>query len=174
MANITFIGDVDLGLSFEQIAEIPEDVVKEMVMAGAAITVEAQKAKLKELNIYDSNARAKQHLIDSVTAFYKQGRGGNDGPGRYAVVYPAGKRGVRKRKKITKVYKRSKSGRTYTFGGDIVDVTQAEVAFIHEYGAPRRGIPAKAWMQQANEGCANKVVEAELKVYDEFLRSKNL
>lgn len=174
MANISFIGDAELGLSFEEIAEIPEEVVKEMVMAGAEITVQAQKAKLRELNIYDGNSRAKQHLIDSVRAFYKQGRGGKDGPGRYAVVYPAGKRGVRERKRITKVYKRSKSGRTYTFGGDIVDVTQAEVAFIHEYGAPKRGIPAKAWMQQANEGCANAVVEAELTVYDRFLKSKNL
>lgn len=53
-------------------------------------------------------------------------------------------------------------------------VRNAEVGFIHEYGAPGRHIPAKNWMKTANENCADKATDAALKVYDEFLKSKNL
>ena len=53
-------------------------------------------------------------------------------------------------------------------------VRNAEVGFIHEYGAPGRHIPAKNWMKAANEGCADKATDAAFEVYDKFLKSKNL
>lgn len=174
MASFEVVGDVKLGLSLAEIAEIPDAVMEEMVMAGAEITKAAHKAKLRELKLYDSDSRAKQHLVDSVTAFKKVGRDENGRRRIHAVVYPAGKRGTRKRRKVTKVYKNSKSGREYTFGGDTKDVTQAEVAFIHHYGAPKRHIPATKWMDKANDSCADAVASAELAVYDRFLESKNL
>ena len=59
-------------------------------------------------------------------------------------------------------------------GVRINGVRNAEVGFIHEYGAKGKHIPAKNWMQQANESCADKAVEAAREVYDEFLKSKNL
>ena len=75
-------------------------------------------------------------------------KNGSDGFRSQAVVYPGGKR---------------KNG-----------VRNAEVGFIHHYGAPKRRIPATRWMDKANDSCADDVVAAELAVYDEFLKSKNL
>ena len=75
-------------------------------------------------------------------------KSGSGGFKAQAVVYPGGKR---------------KNG-----------VRNAEVGFIRHYGAPKRGIRATLWMDKANESCADAVAEAELKVYDEFLKSKNL
>ena len=53
-------------------------------------------------------------------------------------------------------------------------VRNAEVGFIHEYGASGRHIPAKNWMRLANEACADETTEAAREVYDKFLQSKNL
>ena len=53
-------------------------------------------------------------------------------------------------------------------------VRNAEVGYIHEYGAPGRHIPAKNWMQNANEGCADETTQAAAEVYDNYLKSKNL
>lgn len=71
-----------------------------------------------------------------------------DASGRYVDVYPQGTR---------------KNG-----------VRNAEVGFIHEYGAPGRHISAKNWMKQANEGAADEANDAAAEVYDNFLKSKNL
>lgn len=70
------------------------------------------------------------------------------GAGRYLEVYPQGIR---------------KNG-----------VRNAEVGFIHEYGAPGRHIPAKHWAYNANEGCAEETTEAAREVYNNYLDSKNL
>lgn len=45
----------------------------------------------------------------------------------------------------------------------------AEVGFILEYGAPKRGIPASGWMKNANEECSEEAVEAAADVYNKFL-----
>lgn len=36
----------------------------------------------------------------------------------------------------------------------------AEIAFVNECGAPKRGIAARHWIRDANERCADKAVEA--------------
>lgn len=89
-------------------------------------------------------------LIDTGQLFNSVGKDAvkRGGAGRYIEVYPQGKR---------------KNG-----------VRNAEVGFIHEYGAPGRKIPAKNWMQQANESCSERTTEAARKVYDEYLKTKNL
>ena len=53
-------------------------------------------------------------------------------------------------------------------------VRNAEVAFIHEYGAPKRGIPAKAWIRQAVETSSKQTTAAAAEVYNQFLNSRNL
>lgn len=50
----------------------------------------------------------------------------------------------------------------------------AAVAYINEYGAPKRGIPARPFIRTANELAADSAAEASAAKYDEFLRSKNL
>ena len=48
----------------------------------------------------------------------------------------------------------------------------AEVAFVNEYG--KRGQPPRPFIKAANEECADEAVEAATRVYDNFLKSKNL
>ena len=141
MASFDFSSFEGLALSMHEIAEIPEDILAEMTMAGAEVAAEAQKVTVRRLNLKDTG-----QLERSIKSHLKQSRSG--GFSTHAVVYPAGKR---------------KNG-----------VRTAEVGFIHEYGAPKRRIPAKQWMRTANESCADAVAAAELSVYDRFLESKNL
>lgn len=50
----------------------------------------------------------------------------------------------------------------------------AEVGFIHEFGAPGRHIRASGWMESANEKCAEEAVEAAAEVYNQLLDRNNL
>lgn len=50
----------------------------------------------------------------------------------------------------------------------------AAVAFINEYGVPRRKIPPRPFIATANEKAADPAVAEAEKIYDEFLKSKNL
>ncbi len=57
----------------------------------------------------------------------------------------------------------------------------AEIGFIHEYGAPHRkakqgkgGIKASKWIKNANEKCEAEAVERAVEVYDTYLKTKNL
>lgn len=50
----------------------------------------------------------------------------------------------------------------------------ATVAFVNEYGVPRRGIPPRPFIATANEKAADPAVAEAEKIYDEFLKSKNL
>lgn len=50
----------------------------------------------------------------------------------------------------------------------------ATVAFINEYGVPSRKIPPRPFIATANEKAADPAVAEAEKIYDEFLKSKNL
>lgn len=50
----------------------------------------------------------------------------------------------------------------------------ATVAFVNEYGVPRRGIHARPFIATANAAAADPAVAAAEQIYDEFLKSKNL
>lgn len=48
-------------------------------------------------------------------------------------------------------------------------VRNAEVGFIHEFGAKKKKIKASKWMESANEKCATEAVNAAEAVYHGFL-----
>lgn len=169
MAQFNATGLKELGLSFQQIAEIPDDVAYDMLMAASSVVVDAQKKSLRTLGLVNTGK-----LLNSIQAYKRRDYRRPKDDQRYVIVHPDGKRGQRKRRLVTKAYKRSKHDRTYTYGGNVVDVTNSEVAFIHEFGAPKKNIPASQWMTKANESCAAETVAAELAVYDRWLKSKNL
>ena len=83
-----------------------------------------------------------------VTSLVKRVKVGKDGRPFY-MVYPTGKR------------------REDTGGG-----TNNLVGLVHEFGDAKRGIPAKQWARTAIEKCADDVLAAELKVYDEYLKNR--
>lgn len=141
-------------LSMAAIEEIPDPVVAEMLEQGALVAMRAQQEQIRILNLVDS-----VQLFKSLRAFPKVDKNGH----RYTLIYPYGKRHNPKRKKLA--YNRKKK-KYY-----VVNMNNNDVGFIHEFGAPIRGIPAKQWMQTANEKAADAIVEAEFKKYDEWLSS---
>lgn len=158
----------NLILSYDELAEIPTSVVDNMLTAGAAVLVKAYKSKIKK--IFEQHSGK---FLESVRFFSKLGSA-KTGWKRYAVVYPYGDHGRYHRKKVVKYYKRSKHGRTYEVGGDEKIVTNNDIGFVLEFGSRTRNIRAQHWMRDANEECADKVTDAELAVYDDWLKSKNL
>lgn len=168
MARYNAKGIENLELSMREFAEIPDDVIEEMLEAGGYVVKTAQRRKILALGLVDSGK-----LRDSIKVVKKAGSVSN-GWKRFVLVYPAGTHGSYRRRSVTKAYKRSRSGRTYTVGGDIRKTTNSEVGFIQEFGAPKKGIKPKQWMKLANEESADAMVEAEFAVYDKWLKSKDL
>lgn len=147
MAKAEFSGIDELMLSMQQVAELPDEVVEEMLDAAGEVTVRAHKAKIRALKLVDSGK-----LVESIKAHRKTGRVKN-GSQRHVLVYPTGKHGTRRKGK---------------------DVSNSEVGFIQEFGAPRKGIKGKNWMKTANEECADEVTRAEFAIYDRWLKEKGL
>lgn len=168
VARVKLEGLDTLMLSMKEVSEIPEDVANEMLQAGGAIVADAQRRRIR--------STLRQHtgnLADSikVTPKIKVRNGGLE---RFVTIYPYGKHHVYTKRSEVKAYKRSKHGRTYTVGGGQGIATNNDVAFVHEYGSKKRGISAKGIMRAANEESAAAAVEAEYRVYDNWLKSKGM
>lgn len=169
MANFNVTGIDGLELSMEDVMELPEEVLLEMLRAEGEIVADAQRRKIQSLNLVDSG-----QMLESITVDKKlKSAGRYTGESiRYIDVYPRGKRKETggSAQKATRKFKRRRKGATER----VRDVTNAEVAFENEFGVPGRGIAATLWMLSANEGAADAAAEAAMKVYDRYLRSKNL
>lgn len=169
MAEFNYTGLQQLNLSLREIEEIPDEVAFDMLMAASEVVVDAQKKSLRSLGLVDTGK-----LAESIQVYKRKGRSHNPDDPRRVLIHPDGNRRTYQSRIKTRRYARSKSGRTYTVGGKPVITTNSEIGFIHEFGAPRKGIPASQWMSKANEACAAETVEAELAVYDRWLKSKDL
>lgn len=167
MARFNASGIDGLRLSFDEFARIPDSVIDRILKAESKVVVQAHKASLKSLGLYKTGKL--EASIDGI-AKVTSASGGQ----RYVLVYPVGPHHKYAGREKTKAYKNSKHGRTYTTGGGDKTATANDVGFVHEYGAPKRGIKAKRWMQKANEKCGPDVEEAALAVYDDWLKSINL
>ncbi len=167
MARFNATGIAGLQLSFEEFARMPDTVIDDILKAESKVVVKAHKAMLRSLGLYKTGKlEASIEGIDKVTS----AKGGQ----RYVLVYPVGTHHKYAGREKTKGYKRSKSGSTYTYGGGSKTATANDVGFIHEYGAPKRGIKAKQWMRRANDKCEPEVEAAGMAVYDDWLKSLNL
>ena len=166
------VSDLDgLIIDLDDLANLPEDLIDEMLFAEGEVVAKAHKASIRKHRLY------KTGLLESSITIAKKvkvRRGYYGDTERYISVYPQGRHHVANRRVVTKKYSRSRSGRTYTVGGDSKVVTNNDVAFVHEFGAPRRNIKATQWMREANESSAIEAVNAAEKIYDEYLKSKSL
>ena len=143
MTGFNTAGLDGLRLSLEEVADIPEDVLREMLEAEGAVVKAAQEKGLQSVPFKKSTGQ----LAGSISVGRKVTRGRDGLLG--LSVYPAGTR---------------REGKT----------RNAEVGFIQEYGAPRRGIEPKQWMRKANEESAEEAIAAAGAVYERYLREKGL
>lgn len=149
MAHMEVEGLGPLIDDFAALASLPEDVVDDMLNAGADVLVQAQQKEIRQqwrgpysLGI---SAASIQKSSKIRTAKYM------GVTGRYIEVYPQGER--------------KRGGKS---------VRNAEIAFINEYGAPGRGIAARPAIAAANAKAEEAAVQAGERVFNAYLDSKNL
>lgn len=123
----------------------PDSVMDDMLNAAADVLVQAQRAEIA--------ARWQGKYSTGVSAkSVKKDKPGKGWKGRRSIAVFIG--GRRKRGKQR--------------------VRNAEIAFMNEYGAPKRGIAARPAIFTATAKAAGKAVDASEKVYHAYLDSKNL
>ena len=147
MAKLTFEGLDEVMLSMKEMAELPDDTANDMLQTGAAMVAAAQKR-----NIQAALRRRTGVLADSVTVTPKMKT--RNGTERFVTIYPRGKH------------------HTYDHNGSPKIATNNEVAFVNEYGAPKRGINPTGMIRKANEESADAAVAAQFQVYDAWLNTK--
>lgn len=145
MASVKTSGLDELMLSMKECADLPDDVADEMLQVSGKIVAEAQRRKIRSTLGTRTGV-----LANSVTVSKMKTRKANE---RYVTVYPQGKHHTTVKGKV---------------------VTNNEIVFVHEYGAPKRNIRAKGIIRSANEESAEQATAAQYKVYDQWLQSKDL
>lgn len=148
MARMSVSGIDELMLSMKEVAQLPDSVASEMLQAGGNIVAAKQRQH------YNAALRDTGTLANSIKVSKMKTKSSGL---RFVTVYPQGKH------------------HTYTDkNGKIKTATNNDVAFVHEYGAPKRGITAKGIIRLSNEEAAEEANSAQIAVYDKFLKSKNL
>ncbi len=144
MARCTFNGIDGVILSYEEIAEIPEEIKDKMLSAEADVAIKYMQESLRDKGLVKTHT-----LLNSIKKRKKRNKDGD----LIYLVSPQGTHHV------------NKNGKT---------VRNGDVAFVLEFGADFRGIRAYQWMRDAIEKGADDIVKAGLSVYDDYLKSKNV
>lgn len=137
----------NLTLDMEELAKISDDMIDRMLDAGAKVIAAGHEKTLRGMGLVRTGK-----LASSIKSVRKA-----SGNKRYALIYPNGPHHT---------YKGRKGGRK--------TARNADVGFVHEFGARKRGIAASQWMRVANERHIDEAVDAEMRVYDEYLKRHNL
>lgn len=134
---------------FMMLSALPGELIENMLNAGADVIVKAQRSEIQARwagpHSEGISARSVKKNNKIRTTKYV------GISGRYIDIYPQGTR---------------KRGRKH--------VRNAEIAFINEYGAPKRGIAARPAIFIANAKSEQKAVEASERVYHAYLDKKGL
>lgn len=144
MGSLKSDGIDSLSLDLSELAYLPDRVVADMLQAEADVILSAQRSEI------ESRWKGPYSLGISAKSIRKGSvKKGKDG---YSIsIYP---QGSRKRGKKT--------------------VRNAEIAFINEYGAPKRNIRARPALKSAIARKEDEAAAAGEKVYQAYLDSKNL
>lgn len=147
MARFDTNGLDGLMISMERLAELPDNVVTDMLMAGGEVIAAGQRQELVSIGLVKTGT-----LKEAIQISKKRSTAIG---ARYVLVYPYGKHHTY----------RAKSG---------VDkeATNNDVGFVHEFGG--HGNVPRNWMWSANEKHAEEAVDEEERVYDHFLKSNGL
>lgn len=165
MATFKSGGVSSLQFDMQQIEELPDEVIEEMLRKTGEIAEAAMRASIRKLGIVDT-----EQLLESITVTEPRRRKNGT---YYVLVYPSGNRRdvyVNFKLRKARIKGRVKKGRRK---GQLIKMTNNDVGFVLEFGAPRQHIRAYQWMRRANEASAADVERAQLAIYDEFLKSNN-
>lgn len=153
MAKFKFDGIDYISASFEQLSNISDEEKMRVIQPAAEFL-----KKTYENVIVSKFRQISGALADSITIEQR-----SDDNGAYAHVFPKGKHpgsGTGKRKR--------RNGRSNgKYSG-----TNAEVAYILNYGSPR--IAATHWLENANDEAEEKIVAIQQEAWDELITEKGL
>lgn len=153
MAKFSFNGMDEISASFEQLANLTDEDKMSVIMPGAKVLLQRQREKIESLFVQRTGDLANSLTIEE--------KSGENGP--YAWIFPKGKhRGSSTGKRKGK---RRSNGK---YSG-----TNAEVAYILEYGSPRIK-QAFHWMENANEEAEEEVVAAQQDAWSDLVTKKGL
>ena len=156
MARFYFDGIDELNASLNAAAEVEPASILKILHAGADILVAAWREKLGAMGKPDPKP-----LQDSITTRDVTRDDKIAVQLRFSGKHPHGLKGQRMKKENGK---RRSSG---TYAG-----TNAEIAYILEYGTPR--MPATHWMETANDESEEAVQQAMASAWNEYLKGKGL
>lgn len=131
MAEIVLQGFDELQDAFKAISSIPDKVSRDAIRAMGAVAAKKVKSEGEAMGVRDPDPEATDHVLDHV-ALSKPKRG-RDGNMKAFVTF----KGVRQR------------GNTKTWN--------AAIAYINEYGAPKRGITARPFISTAMARYENEI-----------------
>ena len=152
MAGFSFNGLDEISASLEQLSKLTDEDKVSILMPSARLLLQRQKEKIAK-----TFRRRTGDLEESLTITQQDG---DEGPSLY--ISPAGKhRGSSTGKRKGK---RRSNGK---YSG-----TNAEVAYILEYGSPR--IAATHWLENANEEAADEVTASQQNAWNELVTKKGL
>jgi hypothetical protein len=152
MAKFSFNGMDEISASFEQLANLTDEDKMSVIMPGAKVLLQRQREKIESLFVQRTGDLANSLTIEE--------KSGENGP--YAWIFPKGKhRGSSTGKRKGK---RRSNGK---YSG-----TNAEVAYILEYGSPR--INATHWLENANEEAEDEVIAAQQEAWSDLITKKGL
>ena len=144
MARLAFDGLDSLMDDLDSLAHLPDRVVEDVLNAGADVLVPAQRAEI--------SSRWRGKFSEGISAkSVKKSKVKKTKDGGAVHIYPQGTR------------KRGKKR-----------IRNAEVAFINEYGAPKRGIAPRPAIAAANAKAEQAAADAGERVFNAYLDSKNL
>lgn len=152
MAKFNFNGMDEIFASFEQLANLTDEDRLSVIMPAARLLVQRQKEKIVQMFQQRTG-----DLEKSIKIKVK-----DDGDGSYAYISPEGKHrgsGTGKRRG-----KRRSNGK---YSG-----TNAEVAYILNYGSPR--ISATHWLENANEEAEEEVIAVQQEAWNDLVTKKGL
>lgn len=152
MAKFSFNGMDEISASFEQLSKLTDEDKMSVIRPAANILLERQRGKI--ISMFKQRTG---DLANSLTIEEKSGEGGV-----FAYIFPKGKH--RGSSTGRRKGKRRSNGR---YSG-----TNAEVAYILEYGSPR--IAATHWLEKANEEAEGEVISAQQAAWDDLLTKKGL
>lgn len=152
MAKFSFNGLDEISASFEQLAQLTDEDKISILTPSAQLLLKRQKEKIAK------TFKRRTGDLENSLAITQQKNDGN--PSLF--ITPTGKhRGSSTGKRKGK---RRSNGK---YSG-----TNAEVAYILEYGSPR--IAATHWMENANEEAADEVIASQQDAWNELVTKKGL
>jgi len=148
MASMTVIGLDELIPDFAALAELPDSVIDDMLLAKADVIEKAQQNAARTM-------LGGAYYTGTTAGSIKRGKSKKTADGRVIEIKPEGSRSDNVRKGYKKSTRRN-----------------AEVAFINEFG--KKGQPARPFIDKANNAAGDEATAKAEKIYHAFVDSKNL